>query len=430
MLDKALGSPDTMAALRIRLLAAALLAGGLSGCGMFGMGHPSAAAGPAEGTDVGGAMTDLANGDYDGALRLASAVHARDPGNVYATLVMAEVYEATGKTQQARELYGILASGAGTQTMVQGAAGGAREVPVSEVAERHLIALAAAPMPMPTSAMATNAPPSGMAADADANMALRFATLSRLLADGLISQDEYDQRRGANLASLLAGDPEGIGRPAPSTTEVENRMLALVSAYQNHEISADTALAERGQILDALLPANPPRQAMLVRVADPTAAAAALARLQRLVDAHVITAEEMAQAQATISPAAAPAEGMAPPPGGGTPPPPAGPPAKAPPKLPPPSSSNAPRGSRANAIALSSFSSEAEADQGWAALVKQFPAQLGNLTLTLRPERVKAGAIFYRVNAGPVEGPTAANALCKAIRAKAKGQYCFPTLLN
>jgi cell division septation protein DedD len=229
---------------------------------------------------------------------------------------------------------------------------------------------------------------------------------------------------------------------------VENRLQALVASYQNHDISSETALAERAIVLDALMPANPQRrEALPKRVTDQASADSEADRLNRMEAARVISADEASRARAQLyagvpapEPSMTPAAATASEPVASTPPPmsapalppsakPAAPvaPKAAPPELPPPSSLNE-KGPAANAVALASYSSEAQANQGWAALQKQFPAQLASLSMSVKPETTKSGATFYRINAGPITNRDAAIAVCKAIRDKR--QYCEPALLR
>ncbi len=86
----------------------------------------------------------------------------------------------------------------------------------------------------------------------------RFKTLQVLLDNGLITRDEFDERRSANLGAVLpyvATPPAAnLDLPAPSPSEVVDRMKSLVTAYQAKSISAVQLQTERGIILEALLP--------------------------------------------------------------------------------------------------------------------------------------------------------------------------------
>ena len=98
-------------------------------------------------------------------------------------------------------------------------------------------------------------------------MAGRFETLRILRDQGLITPDEYQARRKANVGALLplSSPPPaaGLDRPGPNSTQMVGRLQAIGRALEMRAITISQHAAERSMILDALLPAAP------VTVANP-----------------------------------------------------------------------------------------------------------------------------------------------------------------
>lgn len=254
----------------------------------------------------------------------------------------------------------------------------------------------------------------------DTNVVVRFQTLQRLLDEGLITREEYNRRRGANLGVLLrysaplpAAD---LGRPAPDPRQVVDRLQYLAAAFEEKSITAREQSAERAIILEALLPvastakADPPPA-----INDQLQAAAAVSRLERLSLAKVISSDEQAREKeavfrtlqvnmANAEAAARAAAGIAPPPA--PPAPPTGP-----------------------GLWLGTYRSENQARLAWASLQLTHGSSLGSLQpvvdkVVLRHHRGSS----YQLKAGPVADRKAADGLCRTLRSKR--QFCRPTTLG
>jgi len=246
-----------------------------------------------------------------------------------------------------------------------------------------------------------------MARGADDNVATRFQTLRVLLDEGLITRDEYNTRRGANLGALLryslTPPARDLTRPAPPPSTLVLRLRYLAGAYAEHSISASEQAAERSAILDGLLPtpilrrADPPPP-----IIDEMQMAAEIGRIERLKVANVITDAEATKEKAKVKQlldasvaaadaAARAAAGLAATPAA------AGPVTGA-------------------GIALSTHSSEAQARRAWAGLQKAHPTELGTLKLSLKKIPRPHRPTHYQIIAGPLPDNDAAVALCKSLR--------------
>ncbi len=256
-----------------------------------------------------------------------------------------------------------------------------------------------------------------LANQGDANIILRFQTLERLFDEGLITRDEYNRRRGANLGALLrytaplpAAD---LGRAAPKPEQVVDRLRYLAAAYEEKSITAREQMAERAIILDALLPAAPVARAdPPPPVTDQMQAAAAVGRLERLSLAKVINTAEMEREKAAVfraaevsmanaEAAARAADGLAMAPVG----PPSGP-----------------------GVWLGSYASENQARLAWASLQLTHASELGGLQPEIRKVRLRRRGVTYHLNAGSVSSRKAAQALCKVL--SGRRQFCRPTVLG
>jgi hypothetical protein len=131
----------------------------------------------------------------------------------------------------------------------------------------------------------------------ESNSMRRFQVLSRLLDEGLITQEEYGRRRSANIGGLLpySKEPPGIGldRPVPAPAAISARLQALGRSLEMRAISASQHEFERGVILNSLLPERPdPRAARLPPPTDMFALADAAGRLSYLREESLITEGE------------------------------------------------------------------------------------------------------------------------------------------
>jgi hypothetical protein len=147
---------------------------------------------------------------------------------------------------------------------------------------------------------------------------------------------------------------------------------------------------------------------------DDMQAAATVSRLERLVLAKVITADEQARekdevfrqvqvAMANADANARLAAGMAPPPA---------------PALP----------LRGAGVWLGSFQSENQAQLAWASLQLTHASELSALQMEVKQVRLRRRGVTYHLNAGPLSDRKAAQALCKAL--KQRRQFCQATTLG
>ncbi len=289
--------------------------------------------------------------------------------------------------------------------------------------------LAANDSPFPATATVTG--PAAVRLLAGDPIALRFLTIRRLLADGLITPDDAKQRVDANIGGLLpltAAPPAvGLTAPIPSPPSLVARMRAL-----GDEAGTGVA-AEKKFLLDSILPAAPAERQAL-RPADPAAARALPARLDRLVETGLITPPEAAAEKAALArfiaqpaqtpklepkpakivrrkgpPRPAPYQGFKPvyvpnPPGVAPPPLKAG--------------FTGPAG-----VQLLAMAARAYGPRAWDTLSHMYPA-LAPLSYKVVKASLGDLGTTYRLIAGPLK-PDAAIALCKSLTAK--GQSCTPT---
>jgi hypothetical protein len=243
---------------------------------------------------------------------------------------------------------------------------------------------------------------------ADDNVVTRFQTLRVLLDEGLITRDEYNTRRGANLGALLrystAPGARDLTRPTPEPKTLVMRLRYLANAYAEHSISASEQAAERAVILDGLLPAPVTRRADPPRpITDEMQVAAEIGRIERLRVANVITDAEAAKEKARVAQmldaavaasdaAARAAAGMAAAPVAGT------------------------AAVSGVGIALSTHNSEAQARRAWAALLRAHPSELSGLNLSLKKIPRPHRPTHYQIVAGPIADRDQAIGLCKTLR--------------
>jgi hypothetical protein len=251
----------------------------------------------------------------------------------------------------------------------------------------------------------------------DANIILRFQTLKRLLDEGLVTRDEYNQRRGANLGALLrysaAAPTAGLGRPAPTPDQVVERLKFLAAAYEEKSITAREQKAERTVILDALLPASAfPKADPPANLTDQMQAAQMVGRLERLNAANVISAEEQERERAAVfrvvqtsvadsEAAARAAAGLA------------------------AAQAANPTGP---GVWLGTYRNENQAKLAWASLQLTHSSELNGLQQVVTKVGTRRRGYSYRLNAGPIADTKAAAALCNTLRAKR--QFCRPVTLG
>jgi tetratricopeptide (TPR) repeat protein len=410
-----------------RRWAAALVVVCLAGCGAaYDTGGVWQAV-PLWGSPSDDALAALSKGDFAKAEALAGDAIRQNPQDPYAILALAVVYQNTGRQELARQYYEALVSSRAQAVAMVGLGPSAQRRTVADIAAENLAQLKAqgagsgryVEPPTQAALLSVRPPPSVNPGDLgvpeDSNVILRFQTLRRLLDEGLITRDEYNQRRGANLGALLrytAPPPAAdLGRPAPAPERVVDRMRFLVAAYEEKSISAREQMAERTAILDALLPvtaikrADPPAP-----VTDQLQAAAVSGRLERLRSANVITGEEIVREKDAVSRAVqtymAQAEAAARAAAG---------------MVSPPAKPSGP------GIRLASYRSEQQALAAWANLQKRYPTQLGALQPVVEKIAERRRGTLYRLSAGPLADGKTAAAVCRALRRQ--DPSCRPTVL-
>lgn len=357
------------------------------------------------------AIAAEAKGDYQRAEALASEARTHQPNDPYAQLTLARIYERTNRPDLARQFYGALVSQNPQATIVTGS--GAQAVPraIADIARERYAALTGPPPDMTPPAVRAAA----LGVAQDGYVIERFRALRTLLNDGLISREEYDRRRGANLGALLpyvAPPPAaGLGLPGPSTDEVVSRLRALATMYQHKGISADAMAAERDAILEALMPAHPERRADRPwPIANSMQEAAEVGRVQRLLDAKAITtaeaererraaAQSLADSRAAALAAARAAAAQA----------------------------SAPPSPKGDGVWLGTYRSNELATRAWTTLHARYPKQLDSLLPVVEQVTVRKRR-YWRLTAGPVKDRKAASALCRVLRRHR--QTCQPTVIR
>lgn len=273
-------------------------------------------------------------------------------------------------------------------------------------------------------------------------MALRFLALKRLTEMGELPVDEAMARKDANLGALLPLTTEkppatGLDRPIPPVAEFVNHYTDLGAGKGKGD--DHTRAAERGFMLDALLPKDPPARQRLAPP-DLFSARKLLQRLGWLEDAGLVSPLERARETTAVENLMA----------GGSLPEVLNPPQ--PPEPPKPKKSGLGRGQRmaggvsgrleiipsppgvtaprlaAGAkgpagVHLLSMGSAAHGATAWDALKKEHPelAELGYKVL--RTDLGDLG-VTYRLVAGPMDAALAEQ-LCTTL--KPRGQTCTPT---
>ncbi|MEO5336984.1 MAG: SPOR domain-containing protein [Magnetospirillum sp. WYHS-4] len=459
-----------------RIGIAVAVAIGLSACGGYlsdEIGGPGFfAGGPigggAQATDLG--LAALAKGDLVLAERYFKGALKRDPKNAYAQFGMGVIYHALGEAARAREMYeGVLAQRPGSQIRLIPWNGTVAR-PLNDVATSHLTLLDSGGVlssmggmlpPMPNGARpgAQGGGVSGAAAGAavmgrkgavlpaagsggdillaggDLNVVSRFKTLAALKDQGLITSDEFQARRQANVGALLpltAPPPAaGLDRPVPATDQIVGRLKALARSLETRNITLEQQSAERAMILDALVPAAPVSIAEApAPIKAMTQAAEAAHRLEFLRKGDLVTPEEFQRERSAIEAASAQIKAAEPAPRT------TAPAAKGAAKKAPDAKAAAkPAAGKAkgkatgpqHGVHVASFKSQKEAEKGWEQIKKTHAALLGKLQPEIRKQDLPKGT-FWRLKAGPLPDKAAAQDLCKKL--KAKGQYCDPAFVN
>ncbi len=257
-----------------------------------------------------------------------------------------------------------------------------------------------------------------MLSGGDVNIVSRFKTIRDLREQGLITQEEYDARRQANIGALLplTSPPpaSGLDRSVPGSEQISGRLRAIGRALEMRAMTISQHAAERAMILDALMPAAP------VVVANPGAppqglmqAADAVRRLEFLQNEGLITSDEYSRERLAIEKAIQPA-----------------PIRKAKPAKAAPDAEKAMSQARPQAaIQLASYRSRKQAERGWIQLRRKYKKGLRGLRAEITKINLGPGkGIFYRLKAGPVKNKAAAERLCRKL--KRGRQFCAPSFMN
>jgi tetratricopeptide (TPR) repeat protein len=461
-----------------RVALAALVALGLAGCGLtdYNVFSPSFwSLSPLTNADNDEAelgLAELAKGNYAKAESQFAKALKLNPKDVYALLGAGILYQNTGQATKAREMYEAILAIRPKDSERIVAWNSTQTRPVGEVASLNLALLetgqavsgftkpgsegaaaaqapaepgkgtmvagaptsapmlgrvAPPPPPAPRAQPAALAPPPpppeamGKFAGADANVVARFVTLKALRDQGLVTNEEFNARRQANIGALLplTSPPPaaGLDRPVPPTDQVAGRLRAIGRALEMRALTVSQHASERSMILDALAPAAP------VVVANPgpppqglMEAADSVRRLEQLRDTGLITSDEYARERKAIEMAMAP--------------PPTAPRAAAP----PPAAAEAAPATKASAgpqmaVHLASYRSRQQAERGWAQLKRAHAAILGKLKSEITEVNLGPGkGTFFRLKAGPMVDKAEAADVCAQL--KRRRQFCEPAVMD
>lgn len=405
-------------------------------------------------------LAELGKGNYSIAEAHFAKALERNEKDVHALLGMGILYQNTGQTTKAREMYeAILAvrPDAAKQFVIWNSTA---TRPVSEIASVKLALLqssgvvaglekgaagqnngndvAGSPQvsammgrgpsgvqsqPMVPAAVSELPTVMSVLSEGDTNIISRFNSLRSLRDEGLLTVEEFAVRRQANLGALLplTSPPPaaGLDRPVPDSEQIAGRLRAIGRALEMRAMSVGQHSSERAMILDALMPAAP------VVVANPgrppqglMEAADSVRRLEALQAEGLVTSDEHARERAAIERAMQPE-----------------PPIKTSAAKPAVVQTEAarertPRPSGPQpAVHLASYRSRKAADRGWTQLRRAHKDLLGKLSSDVSEINLGPGkGIYYRLKAGPLVDRRAAENVCRKL--KGRRQYCEPTFMN
>ena len=269
----------------------------------------------------------------------------------------------------------------------------------------------------------------------ESNVMRRFQVLARLLDEGLITQEEHDRRRAANVGALLpySKEPPGLGldRSVPSPGAISARLQTLGRSLEMRAITSRQHELERGTILNSLLPEKPdPRAPKLPPPSDMFALADAAGRLGYLREENLITEAEFSAEKSAMdrvmrgsepierkpmassskaSAATASATGAA----------------TAPSATTPADAANAPEKFTGPVLHLASFRSAEGARSAYEQAKAKNPQLFANLRYEPRRTNIPGQGTFYRLLVGPFVTIADAEATC--VEMKKVDQFCRPT---
>jgi len=267
---------------------------------------------------------------------------------------------------------------------------------------------------------------------AEKNIARRFETLARLRDEGLMTQEEFNRRRAANLGALLpySQNPPGVGldRSVPSSDAIVARLGALRRSFEMRAITAQQHALERTMILNALLPENPEQRTnRKPPPEDVIQGAAMVGHLEALREESVITQAELDAERRMID--AVLRTGLFPPKGGEAAPTPAQAKPAAKPAAPGAAAPAAAADNPLNTpitgpvLHLASFRSVASATNGWQEVLERNKAALSNYKPIIRRVDLGEGkGVFYRLMTGSFPSLSEAEATC--VKLKQNNQFC------
>ncbi len=252
----------------------------------------------------------------------------------------------------------------------------------------------------------------------DSNILSRFSTLKALRDQGLITAEEYSRRRQTNVGALLplTSPPPaaGLDRSVPTTEQITGRLRAIGRALEMRAISVSQHSAERGMILDAMMPSAP------VVVADPAVppkglmeAADAVRRLEILRNDGFISSDEYSRERQAIELAMRPNS----------------PTQERSTKLTKPNlgaigtvEKKAKPKKPSTAVHLASYRSIKQAEQGWARIKRSHRSILGKLQHEVSKVNLGKKGVYYRLKAGPFKNLASAKRACGKL--KRRRQFC------
>lgn len=402
-------------------------------------------------------LAELGKGNYIEAEKHFQTALKKNPQDVHALLGLGMLYQNNGLTTRARQMYEAVLAIRPDETQQFVVWKSLKTRPISEIASVNLSLIesggvltsmgrdnAPAPAMAPVGAPISGAPvPSAMTArgveqapvpkasfaevtmprfaEANSNIISRFQTLISLRDQGLLTTEEFNTRRQANIGALLplTSPPPaaGLDRPVPSTQQISGRLRAIGRGLEMRAISVAQHASERAMILDAMMPAAP------ISVANPgrppqglLQAADSVRWLEQLREGSLITSDEYTRERAAIEGHMSPAPAM---------------PAMAPaPVSSSPAEMEAPMklSGPQPGIHLASYKSRKDAERGWSQLRRAHKSELSSLQSEISETNLGAKGVFFRLKAGPLSDKGVAQALCRQL--KTRRQFCEVTFIN